>query len=126
MYDLYVQKCNQENKPAVKDKYYYNVFHSKCNLHFKISSKDTCRLCDELYLKLRAKSDNDKKRTLDTQKTLHLARADQARHVLRSDKKKASELSACKRHFLFQSFQHQLPIVKETYTSTTSVYTPLI
>ena len=110
MYDLYVQKCNQKNKPAVKDKYYYNVFHSKCNLHFKISSKDTCRLCDELYLKLRAKSDNDKKRTLDTQKTLHLARADQARHVLRSDKKKRLNFLLAKGTSFSKAFNINCPL----------------
>ena len=82
MYDLYVQKCSQENKQPVKEKYYYKVFSTKFNLHFKVPSKDTCRQCDELLLKMRAETQDDKKKKLELQKKLHLARAEQARSVL--------------------------------------------
>ena len=91
MYDLYVQKCSQENKQPVKEKYYYKVFSTKFNLHFKVPSKDTCRQCDELLLKMRAETQDDKKKELELQKKLHLARAEQARSVLQFDQQKASE-----------------------------------
>lgn len=91
MYDLYVEKCSQENKQPVKEKFYYKVFSTKFNLHFKIPSKDTCRLCDELHLKIRAETNEEKKKELEVQKNLHLARAKQARVVLKSDQERADD-----------------------------------
>lgn len=90
MYDLYVEKCTQENKQPVKEKYYYHVFSSKFNLHFKVPSKDTCRLCDELHMKLETVNDEEKKK-LKLQKELHLARAEKARQVLKDDSECVSE-----------------------------------
>ena len=68
MYDLYVQKCSQEKKQPVKEKYYYKVFSTQFNLHFKVPSKDTCRQCDDLLLKMRAETQDDKKKELELQK----------------------------------------------------------
>ena len=61
VYDLYGEQCAQKNKQPVKEKFYYRVFSSKFNLYFKIPSKDTCRLCDELQLKIRAEIDQERK-----------------------------------------------------------------
>ena len=91
MYDLYVEMCTQENRQPVKEKFYYHVFSTKFNLHFKIPSKDTCRLCDELHCKMQVEMDEEKRRELDIQKKLHLARADQARTTLKNDQQKASD-----------------------------------
>lgn len=96
MYDLYVEKCATENKQPVKQKFYYKVFSTKFNLHFKVPSKDTCRLCDELHLKISAENNEEKKKELQTQKKLHLARADQARAALKTDQEQASnEIYVC-------------------------------
>lgn len=52
MYELYVTLCEKENVVPAKEKYYYNVFSTKFNLHFKQTSKDTCQTCDSLQIKI--------------------------------------------------------------------------
>ena len=42
MYDLYVEKCQSEGKQILKEKFYYYIFSTKFNLHFKVPAKDTC------------------------------------------------------------------------------------
>lgn len=91
MFNLYVEKCQAANKMPVKEKFYYHVFNTKFNLHFKIPSKDTCRMCDELQMKIQAENAEEKKKELKLEKDLHLARADQAREQLKRDKETASE-----------------------------------
>lgn len=86
MYDLYVEKCQQENKSPVKQKFYYNVFSTKFNLHFKPPNTDTCRLCDELEMKI-----SNEAKALKLEKDLHLASAEQARGSMRSDKENVSK-----------------------------------
>ena len=44
LYELYITECVKENVAPEKEKYYYNVFSTKFNLHFKQPSKDTCQL----------------------------------------------------------------------------------
>ena len=53
MYELYVKKCEDGNETPVKEKYYYHLFNTKFNLHFKPPLKDTCRTCDEMELKIK-------------------------------------------------------------------------
>lgn len=91
MFDLYVEQCTHENRQPVKEKFYYHVFSTKFNLHFKIPSKDTCRLCDELKIQMLVAKNDEQRRKLDIQKKLHLASADQARAALKADQLKASE-----------------------------------
>ena len=52
MYDLYVTECEKENLAPGKEKYYYNVFSTKFNSHFKQPSKDTCQTCDDFQIKI--------------------------------------------------------------------------
>ena len=90
MYCLYLEKCQLENKTPVKEKYYYKIFTTKFNLHFKHPKSDTCRLCDELHLKINTENDGIIKQRLITQKELHLRKAEKARESLNCDKDKAS------------------------------------
>ena len=53
MYGLNVEKCANENKKPVKEKYYYYVFSAKFDLSFKVPSKDTCRFCETVSLNLK-------------------------------------------------------------------------
>lgn len=63
MYDLYVQEFFQANRQPAKEKLYQEI-----QFTLKISSKDTCRLCDELHLKIRTEA-NEKKKKLEIQKS---------------------------------------------------------
>lgn len=91
MYDLYKQKCESENKNPVKEKYYYQVFSQKFNLHFKPPSKDSCSNCDKLFQKISAETDERKTADLKAERELHLRRAEQARAELKKDAAEASQ-----------------------------------
>lgn len=91
MYQLYVEKCETENKAPLKEKLYYKTFSTKFNLHFKTPSKDTCRLCDDLNMKIQAEDDANKKQGIKVQKELHLRKAELARTCLNADKEKVSD-----------------------------------
>lgn len=91
MYDLYVEKCQSDGKQALKQKFYYHVFSTQFNLHFKVPAKDTCSRCDELQLKILAETtDPERRGQLELEKKLHLSKALQARQSLKKDKAAAS------------------------------------
>ncbi|KAI4478515.1 hypothetical protein M0804_011838 [Polistes exclamans] len=90
MFELYVTKCEKENVLAVKEKYYYNVFSTKFNLHFKQPSKDTCQTCDALQIKIQS-SDGEGKKTAEIEKETHLEEAEEARSQMAADRMATSE-----------------------------------
>lgn len=85
MYDLYVQWCDENQKNPVKEKMYYQVFSTNFNLHFKPPLKDTCQVCDGLQNRLLSASEDEKK-TIESEKELHLRKAEKARESLKEDK----------------------------------------
>ncbi|GLV33297.1 hypothetical protein CBL_20096, partial [Carabus blaptoides fortunei] len=91
MFMLYVEKCTEESKEPVKEKMYYHVFSTNFNLHFKPPSKDTCQLCDSLQLKIDFGETEDVKKIAESEKELHLRKAELARSSLNSDKVLANE-----------------------------------
>lgn len=109
MYDLYVEECRTQNIEPKKLKYYYQVFNTKFNLHFKISDQDTCKLGDDLELKLKGADNEDIKKNLSAQKVLHLRKAESARECLRNDSKKAAEA-----YIVTLDLQKALPFPKLT------------
>lgn len=110
-YDLYVKMCTEENKQPVKMKYYYNVFSKKFNLHFKPPAKDTCKICDELDLKIKTENDEVKKQDLNTKKEAHLILAETARDVLK-------ELSIQIKEQVKKSQDENVPPPLDLYVST--------
>lgn len=50
---------------------------------FKPPAKDTCKICDELDLKIKTERDEVKKQDLNTKKEAHLILAETARDVLK-------------------------------------------
>lgn len=58
-------------------------FQKKFNLHFKPPAKDTCKICDELDLKIKTENDEVKKQDLNTKKDAHLILAETARDDLK-------------------------------------------
>lgn len=91
MYNLYVEWCNENGKPPVKEKYYYNVFKSKFNLHFKQPYTDTCKTCDKLQQFIRMEENPVRKNRYEIQKELHLRAAEKARACLKEDKTSADD-----------------------------------
>lgn len=90
MYELYVTECEKENVLPVKEKYYYNVFSKKFNLHFKQPSKDTCQTCDALKIKSQS-SDGEGIKTAEIEKESHLEEAERARSQMAADRMATSE-----------------------------------
>lgn len=90
MCELYVTECEKENVLPVKEKYYYNVFSKKFNLHFKQPSKDTCQTCDALKIKSQS-SDGEGIKTAEIEKESHLEEAERARSQMAADRMATSE-----------------------------------
>ncbi|UYV82284.1 hypothetical protein LAZ67_21001583 [Cordylochernes scorpioides] len=90
MYELYATQCKKENVVPVKEKYYYKVFSTKFNLHFKQPSKDTCQTCDYLQIKIQS-SDSEGIQMAKIEKENHLEEAERARSLMAADRKAASD-----------------------------------
>lgn len=86
MYNLYKEKCLQENCSPVSEAVYRNIFHRDFNLHFHTPSKDTCVKCDLFKAKLNCETDENKKNSLRTEHDLHLRKAEKARRSLNDDR----------------------------------------
>lgn len=52
MYNLYKEKCADENNTPISESIYRNIFHRDFNLHFHVPAKDTCVTCDLFKAKL--------------------------------------------------------------------------
>lgn len=91
MYDLYKEKCEIEMTEPKKLKYYYKIFNTKFNLHFKAPRQDTCKTCDDLNLKIQGADDENAKKDYEFQRELHQQKADSAREMLQTDSKKTGE-----------------------------------
>ena len=47
MYNLYKEKCINENVEPVKKSMYYHIFSTEFNLGFHIPKNDRCDLCEK-------------------------------------------------------------------------------
>lgn len=90
MYELYVTECVKENVAPVKEKYYYNVFSTKFNLHFKQPSKDTCQTCDAFQIKIQS-LDDEGIQMAKIEKETHLEEAERARSQMAADRMATSD-----------------------------------
>lgn len=61
MYNLYKEKCDEENTSSVSEAMYRKIFHRDFNLNFHVPLKDTCVKCDIFKAKLSVETDNQKK-----------------------------------------------------------------
>lgn len=107
---IYKQKCESETKYPTKEKYYYQVFSQKFNLHFKPPSKDTCSNCDKLFKKIRAETDEKKTAGLKAERELHLRQTEKARTELIKDAAEASQ----DKYVCTFDLQKALPFLKFT------------
>ncbi|CAH1106789.1 unnamed protein product [Psylliodes chrysocephalus] len=90
VYELYVTECEKENVAPVKEKYYYNVFSTKFNLHFKQPSEDTCQTCDAFQIKIQS-SDDEGIKMAKIEKETHLEETERARSQMAADRMATSE-----------------------------------
>lgn len=86
MYNLYKEKCENEERASVSEAMYRQIFHRDFNLHFHVPSKDTCVKCDLFKAQISCAPDDHQKNDLQTQHKLHLLRAEDARKCLAKDK----------------------------------------
>ena len=85
MYEMYVQKCQNEKDTPVSLFVFRNIFNSKRNLHFHLPHKDTCQTCDAFAAELKGMEDGPEKAKKNAQHELHLCKADAARASLKND-----------------------------------------
>lgn len=81
MYDLYVEYARDKNQEPEKESYYRCVFNTHFNLRFKKPLTDTCSVCDKLENKINHSTDQDVIRKSNTEKELHLRKAEKARYA---------------------------------------------
>ncbi|XP_039293093.1 uncharacterized protein LOC120353433 isoform X1 [Nilaparvata lugens] len=60
MYNLYKERCIEENQDPVSLNVYRRIFNNKFNLHFHAPLKDTCNKCDALKFKIASASAQEK------------------------------------------------------------------
>ncbi|XP_072763725.1 uncharacterized protein [Anoplolepis gracilipes] len=92
MYDLYLEKCNENNLSSVVNEWTYRkIFKRDFKLHFHLPRKDTCAKCDFLNMKIKTTTDDEEKTILVERHDVHLQNAELARKALQEDKILASE-----------------------------------
>ncbi|KAK5647846.1 hypothetical protein RI129_002738 [Pyrocoelia pectoralis] len=86
MYQLYVEKCKNENEKFSSEAMYRKIFHRDFNLHFHTPSKDTCSKCDTWKMKICSENDMQLKQNYKTEHELHLRKAEKDRASMKEDK----------------------------------------
>lgn len=84
MHHMYLQKYepeqllheNQYMKPIVKYEYYRKFFTENFKMSFGKPKSDTCQKCDKLMNKIDAADNEEQKRQLETDKKLHITKAE--------------------------------------------------
>jgi hypothetical protein len=66
MYNLYLEKCENDKQQHVNEWIYRKSFKNDFNLHFHQPRKDTCQNCDFLKLQIEACEDEGEKRLLNS------------------------------------------------------------
>lgn len=91
MYNLYLEKCKENNLSSVNEWTYRKIFKRDFNLHFHLPRKDTCAKCDFLNMKIMTTTDDEEKTILVQRHDVHLQDAELARKALQEDKILASK-----------------------------------
>jgi hypothetical protein len=90
MFNLYVEKCEENNVSHFNERIYRNIFNEEFSSHFHHLHKGTCQKCDMLNPKIKASINNEEKTDLKQQHDIHLRNAELARNSLQDDKERAS------------------------------------
>jgi len=85
LYRMYTKECKSKDVPPVKEWLYRDIFANEFNLSFKPNRMDTCKKCDVLNNKILFEENMEAKRVMETEKDIHLRKADLARKSLQKD-----------------------------------------
>lgn len=91
MYKLYTEEATSVGYTPVSEYMYRHIFNHEFNLSFTAPRTDTCKICDELKVKIDAADTPHIKQQYEEKKELHLAKAQAAFDALKSDTKKCKE-----------------------------------
>lgn len=78
MYNLYKDRCIEQNIAYVKEWTYRKVFNNEFNLHFHHPRKDTCQKCDLLKSKITVAENDEETKLLTAEHNSHLENAENA------------------------------------------------
>lgn len=84
MYELYREKCDEQNKAPVKESMYSKIFNTEFNMSFRIPKSDVCDLCGKFQA---AKKHQDLTEELVNEHTKHIALKEAMRLERDKDKK---------------------------------------
>lgn len=82
MFNLYLEKCKENNLSSVNEWTYRKIFKRDFKLHFHLPHKDTCARCDFLDKKIQTTTDYEERTILVQSHDVHLKNAKLARKVL--------------------------------------------
>ena len=94
MYNLYIDKCKENNKTYVKKWCYAKVFNEEFNISFRKPATDTCSSCDQLQATIEH-GDASARQQAEVQKQLHLRKAELARDAYKTDTSCTDEDRQC-------------------------------
>lgn len=93
MYNLYVEKCTQENAVPAKLHFYRLVFNSEYNIEFFVPKKDRCDTCMEFEAAQQAKANTTQQE--NNKYKQHLQDKDETRKERDRDRKNATTCIVC-------------------------------
>ena len=115
MHRMYKEHCKDSQYRPLSITMFTGIFNG-LNLSFHTPSKDTCNVCDSLHTQIKHEQskpspDAEVMQGLQTQKELHLRKAEAARNALKQDTAKARD-SNSDTHTVFFDLQKALPTPK--------------
>lgn len=91
MYNLYVEKCQEESVVPAKSHLYRKIFNTEFNLDFHVPKKDRCDTCMEYDAQKNANTLNEQ---LQQKYNLHLKDKQETREERDSDRKLVDDTKA--------------------------------
>jgi hypothetical protein len=107
-HDYYKPWCAETNTIPISQDKYRRIFCLEFNIGFKLPRSDTCKICDELDVKIEnTKEDEDSLKQLKIEKELHLRRAEAMKDTLKNEIKLAASKDT---YILSFDLQQALPV----------------
>nr|CAI5827038.1 unnamed protein product [Callosobruchus analis] len=112
MHRLFLKKYPDAN---VSLRSYHDIFHSKFNLRFGLPGSDMCSYCDKLFNKLSSTDDEDQRKKIERESTIHHMRAEAGYKSLRED----TEIAKANPNYAVCCFMYRFktsPFLSQSYT----------
>jgi hypothetical protein len=75
MHELYVDECIKSAEEPISFRAFSDIFTKAFNIHFRYSSLDTRKFCDEWAIKIQAASSSHEPSKLRAERDVHLRKA---------------------------------------------------